>query len=134
MARFPIEGLTELTEDDIKAMTKTAGMTINAIRAKAGLDPIDDLKATEMKPGVHMIHAFDANYFQPGTMVATYLVNDKGTPYRERLALICGYENGLQIMKLNEPWPSNECRPYTISLDDYSSGRVLIKRLVKEEK
>ena len=129
MAQFPIEGLTELTEDDLEAMTKTAGMTINAIRAKAGLEPIDDPKATEMKPGVHLIPAFDANYFEPGTMVATYMDG-----YHERIALICGYENGLQIMKLNEPWPSNECRPYEISLDDYLSGRVLITRLVKEEK
>lgn len=79
-------------------------------------------------PGVHMIPAFDANYFQPGTIVATYMDG-----YHERIALICGYENGLQIMKLNEPWPSNECRPYTISLDDYLNGRVTIKRLVKEE-
>lgn len=84
-------------------------------------------------PGVHPIPAFDANYFLPGTMVATYLVNDKGATYGERLALICDYEDGLQTMKLNEPWPSNECRPYVISLDDYLSGRVLIKRLVKED-
>ena len=117
MARFPIEGLTELTEDDLDA----------------GLEPIDDPKATEMKPGVHMIPAFDANYFEPGSMVATYLVNYEGEPYRERFALICGYADGLQTMKLNEPWQSNECRPYTISLDDYLSGRVRIIRLVKEE-
>jgi len=129
MARFPIEGLTELTEDDLE----TAGTTPNEIRAKAGLEQIDDPKATEMKPGVSMIPAFDANYFQPGTMVATYLVNDDGKEYRERLSLICGYENGLQTMNLNEPWPSNECRSYTISLDDYLNCRVTIKRLVKEE-
>ena len=85
-------------------------------------------------PGIHLITAFDANYFQPGTMVATYLVNNHGEEYGERLSLICDYENGLQTMKLNEPWTSNECRPYTISLDDYLNGRVLIKRLVKEEK
>ena len=48
MGRFPIEGLTELTEDDLE----TAGMTQNDIRANVGLEPIDDPKATEMKPGV----------------------------------------------------------------------------------
>ena len=130
MARFPIEGLTELTEDDLE----TASMTQNDIRVKAGLEPIDDPNATELKPGVHMIPAFDANYFEPGTMVATYLVNDHGEGYRERFALICDYTDGLQTMKLNEPWQSNECRPYTISLDDYLNGRVLIIRLVKEDK
>lgn len=129
MGRFPIEGLTELTEDDLE----TAGMTQNDIRANVGLEPIDDPKATEMKPGVSMIPAFDANYFQPGTMVATYLVNNDGKEYRERLSLICGYDDGLQTMSLSEPWQSHECRSYTISLDDYLNGRVTIKRLVKEE-
>ena len=124
MAQFPIEGLTELTEDDLEAM-----------REKARLNPVENSKKygfipskLDLKPGVHMIPAFDANYFQPGTMVATYMDG-----YHERIALICGYENGLQIMKLNQPWPSNECRPYTISLDDYLNGRVTIKRLVKED-
>lgn len=124
MAQFPVEGLTELTEDDLEAM-----------REKARLNPVENSKKygfipskLDLKHGVHMIPAFDANYFQPGTIVATYMDG-----YHERIALICGYENGLQIMKLNEPWPSNECRPYTISLDDYLNGRVTIKRLVKED-
>jgi hypothetical protein len=86
-----------------------------------------------MKPGTHMIPAFDANYFEPDTMVATYLVNEKGELCRKRVALICGYDDGLQTMKLNEPWMSNECRPYEISIDDYLSGRVIIKRMVEEE-
>ena len=86
-----------------------------------------------MKPGVHMIPAFDANYFEPGIMVTTYLVNDDGELRRKRVALICGYDDGLQTMKLNEPWLSGDCRSYEISIDDYLSGRVAIKRMVEEE-
>lgn len=124
MARFPIEGITELTKDDLEAM----------------LNPVEDSEKygfvpskLELKPGVRMIPAFDTHYFEPGSIVATYLIDDEGELYRERLALICGYEDGLQTMKLNEPWPSNECRQYEVSLDDYLNGRVMIKRLVKED-
>ncbi|MBO7450745.1 MAG: hypothetical protein J6U54_10280 [Clostridiales bacterium] len=129
MGRFPVEGLTEFTEDDLEAMINTP----NAIREKVGLEPVDDITPVEMKPGVQMIPAFDANYFEPGIMVTTYLVNEEGELRRGRNALICGYEDGLQTMKLNEPWAPDGCRPYTISIDDYISGRVVIKRMVEEE-
>lgn len=86
-----------------------------------------------MKPGVHMIPAFDANYFEPGTMVTTWLVNEDGESRRGRIALIGGYNDGLQKMQLNEPWMTGECRQYEVSIDDYLSGRVIIKRMVEEE-
>ena len=115
-------------EFDDRISMEEAGKRIRDFMDKLDSDGRYGYEFPEIKPGVQQIPAFDANYFQPGTMVVTSMDG-----YHDRIALICGYENGLQTMKLNEPWPSNECRPYEVSLDDYLNGRVLIKRLVKEE-
>lgn len=89
---------------------------------------------TERKLGTHAIPAFDANYFEPGTMISATLVSNDGSFGQTIFGLISGYDNGRQTMRLIRPSTVHDtCIRTEITIEDYMSDRVIIKRLVEEK-
>lgn len=56
------------------------------------------------KPGTQTISAFDANYFEPGTAVATTIVLNDGSFGQTRIGVIYGYSNGPWARRCGKEW------------------------------